>query len=113
LFWRAGSARRRSHEENIDPAEFGRNYPGAIGAVPDLKEALKVLNRVARKLAPKGVQRPTLVAEGTVFTPGGFATLEHRAERPAASRAPTALRSNASTRLRTTRRCNTLPRETI
>ncbi len=48
---------------DIDPAEIGRNYPVAIGAVADLKEALKVLNRVARKLAPKGVQRPKLVAE--------------------------------------------------
>ena len=48
---------------DIDPAEIGRNYPVAIGAVADLKEALKVLNRVARKLAPKGVQRPELVAE--------------------------------------------------
>ena len=48
---------------DIDPAEIGRNYPVAIGAVADLKEALKVLNRVARKIAPKGVQRPELVAE--------------------------------------------------
>ena len=48
---------------DIDPAEIGRNYPVAIGAVADLKEALKVLNRVARKIAPKGVQRPKLVAE--------------------------------------------------
>jgi acetolactate synthase I/II/III large subunit len=48
---------------DIDPAEIGRNYPVAIGAVADLKEALKVLNRVARKIAPKGVQRAKLVAE--------------------------------------------------
>ena len=48
---------------DIDPAEIGRNYPVAIGAVADLKEALKVLNRVARKIAPKGVERPELVAE--------------------------------------------------
>jgi acetolactate synthase-1/2/3 large subunit len=27
---------------DIDPAEIGRNYPVAIGAVADLKEALKV-----------------------------------------------------------------------
>ena len=40
---------------DIDPSEIGRNYPVAIGAVADLKEALKVLLRVARKLAPKGV----------------------------------------------------------
>jgi acetolactate synthase I/II/III large subunit len=48
---------------DIDPAEIGRNYPVAIGAVADLKEALKVLNRVAREIAPKGVERPKLVAE--------------------------------------------------
>ena len=47
---------------DIDPAEIGRNYPVAIGAVADLKAALTVLNRAARKLAPKGVQRPKLVA---------------------------------------------------
>ena len=45
---------------DIDPAEIGRNYPVEIGAVADLKQALTVLNRVARKLAPKGVQRPKL-----------------------------------------------------
>jgi len=48
---------------DIDPAELGRNYPVAIGAMADLKQALKVLNRVARKLAPSGVKRPELVAE--------------------------------------------------
>ena len=48
---------------DIDPAEIGRNYPVAIGAVADLKEALRVLNRVARRLAPKSVARPKLLAE--------------------------------------------------
>jgi len=48
---------------DIDPAEIGRNYPVAIGAVADLGEALRVLNRVARVLAPKGVRRPELLAE--------------------------------------------------
>ena len=48
---------------DIDPAEIGRNYPVDIGAVADLKEALKVLLRVARRLAPKGVKRPKLVAQ--------------------------------------------------
>ena len=47
---------------DIDPAEIGRNYPVAIGAVADLKEALKVLNRVARRIAPKGIRRDKLVA---------------------------------------------------
>jgi acetolactate synthase-1/2/3 large subunit len=48
---------------DIDPAEIGRNFPAAIGAVADLKGALRVLVRAARKLAPKGVQRSELVAE--------------------------------------------------
>jgi acetolactate synthase-1/2/3 large subunit len=48
---------------DIDPAEIGRNYPVAIGAVADLKEALKVLTRIARKIAPKGLERPKLLAE--------------------------------------------------
>lgn len=48
---------------DIDPAEIGRNYPVAIGAVADLKLALRTLVRVARKLAPKGVKRDRLVAE--------------------------------------------------
>jgi acetolactate synthase-1/2/3 large subunit len=50
---------------DIDPAEIGRNYPVEIGAVADLKQALTALNRVARKLAPKGVQRPELASELT------------------------------------------------
>jgi acetolactate synthase-1/2/3 large subunit len=48
---------------DVDPAEIGRNYPAAIGAVADLKEALRVLNRVARTIVPKGVARAALVAE--------------------------------------------------
>jgi len=48
---------------DIDPAEIGRNYPVAIGAVADLKQALNALNRVARKVAPKGVKRDRLLAE--------------------------------------------------
>lgn len=39
---------------DIDPAEIGRNFPVQIGAVADLKQALTVLNRVARKLFPAG-----------------------------------------------------------
>jgi len=37
---------------DIDPAEIGRNYPVEIGVVADLKKALTVLNRVARRLFP-------------------------------------------------------------
>jgi acetolactate synthase-1/2/3 large subunit len=47
---------------DIDPAEIGRNYPVAIGAVADLKSALSVLLRVARRLQPAGVKRPELLA---------------------------------------------------
>ena len=39
---------------DIDPNEIGRNYPVEIGAVADLKQALTVLNRVAKKLYPQG-----------------------------------------------------------
>ena len=39
---------------DIDPSEIGRNYPVAIGAVSDLKQALTALNRVAKRLYPEG-----------------------------------------------------------
>jgi acetolactate synthase-1/2/3 large subunit len=48
---------------DVDPAEIGRNYPVAIGAVADLKQALAALVRAARRAAPNGVQRPGLVEE--------------------------------------------------
>jgi acetolactate synthase-1/2/3 large subunit len=48
---------------DIDPAEIGRNYPVAIGAVADLKQALRVLDRVSRQLQPQGVQRPKVVRD--------------------------------------------------
>ncbi|UOR10222.1 thiamine pyrophosphate-binding protein [Halobacillus amylolyticus] len=40
---------------DIDPNEIGRNYPVEIGAVADLKQALTVLNRVAKELVPEGL----------------------------------------------------------
>ena len=54
---------------DIDPNEIGRNYPAEIGVVTDLKEALKVLVRVARKRVPQGRQDDALVG----------AIAEHRA----------------------------------
>ncbi|MFO1413152.1 MAG: thiamine pyrophosphate-binding protein [Burkholderiales bacterium] len=48
---------------DIDPAEIGRNFPVEIGAVADLKPALSVLLKVARRLAPNGIKREALVAE--------------------------------------------------
>lgn len=47
---------------DIDPVEIGRNYPVAIGAVADLKGALKILLKVAKELCPKGIKRPEIVA---------------------------------------------------
>ncbi|WP_129646542.1 thiamine pyrophosphate-binding protein [Peristeroidobacter agariperforans] len=35
---------------DIDPSELGRNYPVEMGVIADLKQALTVLNRVAREL---------------------------------------------------------------
>jgi acetolactate synthase-1/2/3 large subunit len=48
---------------DIDPCEIGRNFPVEIGAVADLKPALAVLNRVARKLLPDGIKRPQVAKE--------------------------------------------------
>jgi acetolactate synthase-1/2/3 large subunit len=42
---------------DIEPSEIGRNYPTDIGVVSDAKSALRVLNRVAKKLYPNGFQR--------------------------------------------------------
>jgi len=48
---------------DIDPSEIGRNYPVQIGAVADLKQALKVLNRVAKQRYPQGFRNDALKAE--------------------------------------------------
>lgn len=48
---------------DIDPNEIGRNFPVEISAVADLKEALTVLNRVAKTLYPQGRQNKTLQQE--------------------------------------------------
>ncbi|WP_316979821.1 thiamine pyrophosphate-binding protein [Shumkonia mesophila] len=48
---------------DIDPSEIGRNFPTEIGAVADLKAALKVLNKVARQIYPKARRNPGLEAE--------------------------------------------------
>lgn len=42
---------------DIEPSEIGRNYPTEIGVISDAKSALRVLNRVAKKLYPNGFQR--------------------------------------------------------
>lgn len=39
---------------DIEEQEIARNYPVEIGAVADLKSALKTLNRVAREILPSG-----------------------------------------------------------
>ena len=48
---------------DIDPAEIGRNYPVDLGAVADVRQALIVLNRVARERVPAGIERPDVVSE--------------------------------------------------
>ncbi len=48
---------------DIDPSEIGRNYPVALGVVADIKQALTVLNRVARRLYPNGRKNDALVRE--------------------------------------------------
>lgn len=48
---------------DIDPSEIGRNYPVELGVVADLKQALTVLNRVAKELLPNGLQNEALKEE--------------------------------------------------
>jgi acetolactate synthase-1/2/3 large subunit len=48
---------------DIDSNEIGRNYPCEIGVVADLKNALRVLNKAARRLWPEGRKNDVLRAE--------------------------------------------------
>lgn len=48
---------------DIDASELGRNYPVEIGAVADLKNALTVLTRVAKRLYPTAKQSQALKDE--------------------------------------------------
>ncbi len=48
---------------DIEAREIGLNFPVEIGVVADLKEALTVLTRVARRLYPEGRKNDVLVAE--------------------------------------------------
>lgn len=45
---------------DIDPSEIGRNYPVAIGAVADLKLALRQILEAVKQLCPQGRQNPAL-----------------------------------------------------
>jgi acetolactate synthase-1/2/3 large subunit len=62
---------------DIDAAEIGRNYPAEIGAVADLKQALRALNRAARRLFPEGRRHPEredeIAAARAVFLEGNRA----------------------------------------
>ena len=52
---------------DIDSNEIGRNYPVEIGVVTDLKNALTVLNRVAREMLPEGRKNDALRKEIAAF----------------------------------------------
>ena len=52
---------------DIDSNEIGRNFPVEIGAVADLKQALIVLNRVARRLLPAGRNADELAARISAY----------------------------------------------
>ncbi|HEX8758066.1 MAG TPA: thiamine pyrophosphate-binding protein [Steroidobacteraceae bacterium] len=47
---------------DIEPSEIGRNFPTEIGAVADVKAALRTLNRLARELYPGGRKSPEVEA---------------------------------------------------
>ncbi|MFG6149414.1 thiamine pyrophosphate-binding protein [Halobacillus sp. B23F22_1] len=48
---------------DIDPNEIGRNYPVELGVVADLKQALTVLNRVAKEMIPEGLNNEQIRQE--------------------------------------------------
>ena len=48
---------------DIEPSEIGRNFPTEIGAVADLKQALKTLNRVAKEIYPNARRNEALERE--------------------------------------------------
>jgi acetolactate synthase-1/2/3 large subunit len=48
---------------DIEPSEIGRNFPTEIGAVADLKQALKTLNRIAKEIYPKPRRNEALERE--------------------------------------------------
>jgi len=52
---------------DIDPTEIGRNYPVAIGAIADLKLALKQILAAAKEIKPEGIDRPELRKEISDF----------------------------------------------
>ncbi len=43
---------------DVNPAEIGRNYPVEIGAVADIKEALKAILNEVKRLCPEGKEQP-------------------------------------------------------
>jgi len=57
---------------DIEPSEIGRNFPVEIGAVADLREALRMLVEVARQNYPKG-QRKTQLLEAIARSRAEFA----------------------------------------
>ncbi len=56
------SERTRFLQIDIDPSEIGRNYPVEIGAIADLKPALKQLLAEVKLLCPGGRSNPELRA---------------------------------------------------
>lgn len=55
---------------DIDPSELGRNYPVEMGVIADLKQALTVLNRVARELLPNPRLNESLRQEIAAYRKG-------------------------------------------
>jgi acetolactate synthase-1/2/3 large subunit len=48
---------------DIEPSEIGRNFPTEIGAVADLKQALKTLTRIAKEIYPRRRRNEVLERE--------------------------------------------------
>ncbi len=53
-------SKNRFIQIDIDPTEIGRNYPVEIGAVADLKPALRQILAAVKAIAPQGKKNPEL-----------------------------------------------------
>lgn len=57
------SSKTKIVQVDLDAIEIGRNYPVAIGAVADPKQAFKAILEAAKELKPEGIDRPELRKE--------------------------------------------------
>ena len=65
---------------DIDPKEIGEDFPTEMGVVADLKEALKVLNRVAKELVPEPRKNQEMVEKIRRYKEEFYAGIRHHVQ---------------------------------